>query len=107
MANLVKDILKRMGLARVVRRRSRGILWLLAVYASLLAVNPILHDDLACHLKSPTHCSACTASPSASRIEVVGATLPVPVEAGRVETSDHAAETVTPLLALAGRSPPA
>ena len=105
--DLVKDILKRMGLARVIRRRHRGgILWLLAVYALLLAVNPILHDDLACHLKSPTHCSACTASPSASRVEVVGTTLPVPVEAGRVETSEHAALTLAPLLALAGRSPP-
>ena len=80
---------------------------MLALYALLLVVNPILHDDLACHLKSPTHCSACTASPSASRVEVAGATLPIPIEVGRVEPSDHAAETVAPLLALAGRSPPA
>ena len=97
-----------MGIARVIRRGHRGaILWLLAVYALVLGVNPILHDDLACHLKSPTHCNACAASPSASRVEVVGATLPVPVEVGRVETSDHAAQTLAPLLALAGRSPPA
>ena len=97
-----------MGLGRLIRRQDRGaILWTLAVYVLLLAANPILHDDLACHLKSPTHCSACTASPSASRVEVVGATLPVPVEAGRVETSDHAAQTRAPLLVLAGRAPPA
>src|SRR2546427_12189570 len=96
-----------MGIARVIRRRHRGgILWLLAVYALLLAVNPILHDDLACHLKSPTHCSACTASPSASRVEVVGATLPVPVEAGRGEASDHAVPTLAPPLPLPRPSPP-
>src|SRR3989475_10780084 len=98
----------RIGIARVYRRDHRGaILWLLAMYALVLGVNPILHDDLACHLKSPTHCNACAASPSASRVEVVGATLPVPVEAGPVETSDHAVQTLAPLLALAGRSPPA
>ena len=96
-----------MGFARVIRDQRSGILWVLAAYALLLAVNPVLHDDLACHLKSPTHCSACTASPSASRVEVAGATLPIPVEVGRVEPSDHTAETVAPLLALAGRSPPA
>jgi hypothetical protein len=97
-----------MGFGSGGRRRHTGrVLGLLAVYALLLAVNPILHDDLACHLKSPTHCSACTASPSASRVEVVGATLPLPVEAGRVEMSEHAALTLAPLLAIAGRSPPA
>src|SRR5437899_4270729 len=97
-----------MGFARDIRRDRRGqILWILGIYALLLVVNPVLHDDLACHLKSPTHCSACTASPSASRVEVAGATLPFPVEVGRVEPSEHAAETVAPLLALAGRSPPA
>jgi hypothetical protein len=97
-----------MGIARVIRRRHRAaILWLLGIYALVLGVNPILHDDIACHLKSPTHCSACTASPSASRVEVVGATLPIPVEVGRVETSDHSAQALAPHLALAGRSPPA
>jgi len=97
-----------MCLGRVIRRHHRGaILWTLAVYALLLAVNPVLHDDLACHLKSPTHCSACTASPSASRVETVGPSLPVPVKAGRVETSEYTSETVAPLLVLAGRAPPA
>src|SRR2546427_10763430 len=97
----------RIGIARVYRRDHRGaILWLLAMYALVLGVNPILHDDLACHLKSPTHCNACAASPSASRVEVVGATWPVPVEAGRGGTSEHVPQTRAPPLPLARRAPP-
>ena len=97
-----------MGLGCVIRRRDRrAVLWTLAVYALLLTVNPVLHDDLACHLKSPTHCSACTASPSASRVEAVGASLAAPVEAGRIETAEHTSETVAPVVVLAGRAPPA
>ena len=80
---------------------------MLAAYALLLAVNPVLHDDLACHLKSPTHCSACTSSPSASRVEPVGPNLPVPVTVGQVEPQPRACETDAPLVVRAGRSPPA
>ncbi|PYQ06374.1 MAG: hypothetical protein DMF82_06430 [Acidobacteria bacterium] len=89
------------------RRRRAAILWMLAVYALLLAVNPVLHDDLACHLKSPTHCSACTASPSASRVEAMGPSLPAPVSLGSVEPMPSASETDTPLVVRAGRAPPA
>jgi hypothetical protein len=89
------------------RRRRGAVLWMLAVYALLLAVNPVLHDDLACHLKSPTHCSACTASPSASRVEAMGASLPAPVSLGSVEPLPRASETDTPLVVRAGRAPPA
>jgi hypothetical protein len=97
-----------MGFARVIRRCGRGgILWMLAVYTLILTVNPVLHHDLACHLKSPTHCSACTASPSATRVEAIGPSLPAPVEAGPLEASDHAAEAGAPRPVLAGRSPPA
>jgi hypothetical protein len=89
------------------RRRRGAILWMLAVYALLLAVNPVLHDDLACHLKSPTHCSACTATPSASRVEAVGPSLPAPVSLGSVEPQPRAFETDAPLAVRAGRAPPA
>ena len=90
-----------------IRRRRGAILWMLAIYALLLAVNPVLHDDLACHLKSPTHCSACTASPSASRVEAMGPSLPAPVSLGSVEPQPRAAEIDTPLVVRAGRAPPA
>ena len=66
------------GLVRLLCRRRRVIVLAgAAVYALLLMVNPVFHDDLACHLKSPTHCNACTSSPSASRVEGMGPILPV------------------------------
>jgi len=88
-------------------RRRGAIVWMLAVYALLLAVNPVLHDDIACHLKSPTHCSACTASPSASRVEAVGPSLPAPASIGKVEPPARSSETDAPLVVRAGRAPPA
>jgi hypothetical protein len=77
------------------------------LYALLLMVNPVLHDDLACHLKSPTHCNACMASPTASRMEALGPMLPVLADAGLVELSGQPAIVAVPALALPGRSPPA
>jgi hypothetical protein len=81
--------------------------WLLALYALLVAVNPVLHDDLTCHLKSPTHCSACAASPSAVRLEGVAPLLPAPTAAGVVEVAERDVKTVFPILIVAGRAPPA
>jgi hypothetical protein len=96
------------GLARNLSRRRRG--WVLggaAVYALLLMINPVLHDDLAGHLKSPMQCKACTASPSASRVEGMGPTLPVLVDAGGVEPRSATVVIAASIPALPGRSPPA
>jgi len=66
----------------------------LGCYLLALGVAPLLHHDLECHLKSPTHCGACMASPpglcsaagapldgtrfhDAGSVEAAGATLPV------------------------------
>jgi hypothetical protein len=53
----------------------------LAVYCVILVVSPVVHHDLACHVKSPTHCEACAANPLASRVETavvaVGLHLPL------------------------------
>jgi hypothetical protein len=95
-------------LARVLSRQHRG--WVLAgaaVYALLLVVNPVLHDDLAGHLKSPTQCKACTASPSASRVEGMGPLLPILADAGTVETFGRIVVIAAPAPTLPGRSPPA
>ena len=96
------------ALVRGLSRSRRG--WILAgaaLYALLLMANPVLHEDLAGHLKSPAHCKACTASPSASRIEGMGPMLPVLADAGWVETpgSTVVAAAFTPT--RPGRSPPA
>jgi hypothetical protein len=90
-----------------LRRWRAWLLALLAVYAVLLAANPLLHHDVACHLKSPTHCTSCTASPWASRIEagVPLVSQPLP-DAGRVVVGGAASVRAADRLAPAGRSPP-
>jgi hypothetical protein len=97
-----------MDFVRGRSQRPRG--WILAgavVYALLLMANPVLHDDLVCHLKSPTHCSACTASPSASRVEGTGPILPVLADAGLVEPCAPSVVLAPSAPTLPGRSPPA
>jgi hypothetical protein len=43
----------------------------LSLYVFVLLVSPVLHHDMACHVKTPGHCDACAASPVASRAEAV------------------------------------
>jgi hypothetical protein len=81
-----------LGLAR--RLRSLAILGLVA-YVVVLLVSPVLHHDLACHLKTPGHCDACAASPLASRAETAAASTPPRldgigmVEAGEMRAARH------------------
>jgi len=96
------------GLVQALRARRRS--WVLAgvaAYALFLVINPVLHDDLASHLKSPTHCNACTASPSAARVDGVGPMLPVLADAGWVEPVSRTVVLPPSAPALPGRSPPA
>jgi hypothetical protein len=80
----------------------------LAAYAVLLMANPLLHHDVACHLKSPTHCVACTSSPSPGRIEAAAAAAARPLaEVGRVERLVCTADDSASVLDTTGRSPPA
>jgi len=96
------------GLVRALaRRRRKWVLLGAALYALLVMVNPVLHEDLASHLKSPTHCNACTASPSASRVEGMGPILPVLADAGLVEPCIQNVVLAAPTPTLRGRSPPA
>jgi hypothetical protein len=47
------------------RRSSLFVLALVAGYILLLVTGPLGHHDLRCHLKSPTHCTACIQAPVA------------------------------------------
>ena len=89
--------------------RSRAILLaFLAVYVVVLCASPIFHHDLDCHLKSPSHCPGCVASPAALRGESV-ATL-AETHLPRAEAVGHeSARAAATLVAhgLKGRSPPA
>ena len=52
-----------MRLAVTPRHRRSPLRWIgVAFYAAFLVVAPFEHHDLVCHLKTPQHCSACTAS---------------------------------------------
>jgi hypothetical protein len=88
----------------------RPAFWLpliLGLYALVLVGSPALHHDLACHMKSATHCDACTANPLASRIEVglslAESHLP-PV--GWVRAEGNLAPRPSLSSASSGRSPP-
>jgi hypothetical protein len=51
------------------RRLTGPGLVVLCLYVAVLLVSPVVHHDLACHLKTPAHCDACQANPLASRVE--------------------------------------
>ncbi len=89
-------------------RRRIGVVLGLGLYALVLVVSPLLHHDLDCHLRSPSHCSACTANPLASRVEsgVRLDALRLPV-AGCVETLRQKAPHAASPVCLPARSPPA
>lgn len=98
-----------MGLFHSPGPRARTSLWLgVVIYFLALALNPVLHHDLECHVRAPSHCGACLASPPG-----LAAAMSAPLDAtsllyaGRVE--DEWATAPEPRFAVAapGRSPPA
>jgi hypothetical protein len=78
-----------------------------AIYAVFLITAPFEHHDLLCHLKTPTHCTACTSS-------LVSADPHTPVVPGASDLADAggaiAVDVVTSGFLLTvrstGRSPP-
>jgi len=90
------------------RRFRSGALLLLALYAFVIAASPAFHHDVACHLTSPVHCTACAASVAAPRAEHAPA-VPAPGLrlAGRVDHADEHAPQSAPSLRVAARAPPA
>jgi hypothetical protein len=79
----------------------------LALYVCFLAVSQFEHHDILCHLKTPQHCTSCTAS-------TLGADPHPPVSAARVYLVDLGAPFVDNAVSAgellpassAGRSPP-
>lgn len=80
----------------------------LGLYAAAVAASPLLHHDFACHLTSPTHCTACAASPVAPR----ASEAPPPVttglpQSGRVEAPGQQACPPESPRRIPARAPPA
>src|SRR3954451_2051489 len=89
--------------------RSRpGTVLGVALYAAFLVIAPFEHHDLACHLKTPQHCTSCTTS-------VLGANTATSPNPGATVFHDAgcavAIQVSAPDLLLSmrgtGRSPPA
>lgn len=94
---------------RGTRPLARVICWLgLGSYLLFLAISPLLHHDLDCHLKTPSHCGACMASPpglsTTSSASLEANHLP---DAGKVSTLGATVPEPTFAVDAPGRAPPA
>jgi len=80
---------------------------LVALYVLAFAAMPFAHHDLACHLKSSTHCAMCHVGTSTNPSSAAPAVDPaVFKDAGKTDEMS-CTPTVSPaLLPSAGRSPP-
>ena len=88
-------------------RRTRSAGLVLALYALVIAASPAFHHDVACHLTSPMHCTACTASVAAPRAEQAPAVLvPRLHVAGPVDDADEQIPQRAPSLRIPARAPP-
>lgn len=81
---------------------------LVAVYIVALAAMPFAHHDLACHLKSSTHCATCHIGTSADPDTAQPALSPADLnDAGQPARSTDATSSPVELSPSAGRAPPA
>ena len=81
---------------------------MLALYALVAAASPAFHHDVACHLTSPTHCTACTATAPAARAEAPPSVLsPSLFAAGTVSAADERVRSAATVVRLPARAPPA
>ena len=79
-----------------------------AIYALFLILAPFEHHDIACHLKTPQHCTSCSSG-------IVGCDPSAPVcvgayglpDAGRASGEQLLAEDALLPVRSTGRSPPA
>ena len=82
--------------------------FVLAAYCVALAAMPFAHHDLACHLKSSTHCATChvgtSADPGGTQPPLAAADF---YDAGRVDEHTSTLAGSFAFSPSAGRAPPA
>lgn len=95
--------------ASIRRPRFAGALGLtLGLYAVVLLVGPALHHDLACHLKSRTHCTSCVIGVSAPGAQGASGLLAEDLrDAGGLRRDAAGAAPAAAVAPPQGRSPPA
>ena len=100
---------KHMTTPALRRRRETMLPLAVAFYALVLLGAAFQHHDLACHLKSTTHCTSCTLTLSAAG-GIDGGAAPPSVslaDAGQL-SREQVRVVVTPVLVVTNdRSPPA
>ena len=90
------------------RRRRRCAAFSAGLYVLFLLVVPFSHHDLACHLKTPQHCTACTSTTVAAGPYV--ASIPEfssLVDAGQPAVFEVEERSAMLAARASGRSPPA
>jgi hypothetical protein len=81
---------------------------LLAVYVLSAALLPLTPHDLACHIKSPKHCTTCLAAVSGETVPAGTDLDDTPMrDAGRATISDVVDRHQAPVSTASGRAPPA
>jgi hypothetical protein len=94
--------------SREARAPLRGwALAVLALYALIVVCAPALHHDFTCHEKSPGHCVACVASPSAPRATAKLVVEPALTALHRVVDADWQRAAARQIVPQPGRAPPA
>jgi hypothetical protein len=103
--------LKGMSLSDIRAARRRASWWLngiIAAYALAMALLPLTHHDIACHLKSSTHCTTCLVGSAADLASDQTTLGPSALDdAGRAGTEASAQPDSLSLPAPSGRAPPA
>src|SRR6266545_5381046 len=94
-------------LERLRARRLSGATAGLALYAFFLLVSQFEHHDLLCHLRTPQHCTACSASVLGSDPDTHGAPGAAPLsDAGCAVSIQLPAAAALLAVRTTGRSPP-
>ena len=91
-------------------RRRLGVIlrFVVAAYVAALATLPFAHHDLACHLKTSTHCGVCHVGTSADDTSNQPALGHVNlIDAGRAVVVSPSFAVSSVFLPSSGRSPPA
>jgi hypothetical protein len=89
------------------RGRRQPALWIVALYTVLLCAAAFEHHDVACELKTPQHCTACTSSAVGSDPHALS--LPggfALADAGSAAAADLRADSILLVVRSTGRSPP-
>jgi hypothetical protein len=87
---------------------NRALKIVLAVYVTAVALLPFAHHDLACHLKSSTHCTSCVVGSSGEAAQSTTGTAGAGLTAcGQPPRSSSLVHDALAHGVVAGRSPPA